>query len=201
MYKFVILRFLRAFFSLLVAGCFIGYFHSYDKYLLVFLIFVLFFYLFIEFKKDKDKTKFLVLLSGTVVCGVLGSLIEVWGIANNYWTYHNLSDNRQFPYWLPLAWGLTFLYFFRFEETIFRYINFDNFKDKLYFILVVSAILPTWGEIITIYLGVWTYNWPYKFFGVPPVAILLLMIFHSFVFLTFSYVCKKYKIKVPVFNP
>ena len=64
----------------------------------------------------------------------------------------------------------------------------------------VSATLPTWGEIITIYLGVWTYHWPYKFMGVPLLAIILLMVFHMSIFMLYSFYCRKNNIINPVFN-
>ena len=200
MLKKLSLIFLRPFISLLIIGFIIGYFHKYDFLLLV-LLFCIFIYRFYKDTKNTyEKNKIYILLAGTLISGFLGVCAEIWGIENGYWVYYDLSNNRQFPYWLPLAWGLTFMFFYRFEENILEIVKINTLKTKLIMLVVLSAILPTFGEIITIYLGVWTYTWPYQIFGVPLLAIFLLVVFHTSIFFTFTFICKKFNIQNKVFN-
>ncbi len=199
MNKFIFQRLMRAFSSLLIAGALIGFLHSYDIFLAMLLAILLFYVIYREIKKEQTEKKIFILISGTVLCAVFGFLVEFWGVTNGYWTYHDL-DGREFPYWLPFAWALTFPFLYRFEESILK-VNTFSFKTKIAFVAITSAVLPTWGEIITINLGVWTYHWPYQFFGVPLLAIFLLMVFHTFVFLFYFIYCKKNGVKNNVFNP
>lgn len=191
---------LKPIFSLLIVGFIIGIFHQYDTSLLIFLIFLFLYRLYKEMKINPYKYKVTILLIGTLISAILGIMAEIWGIQNGYWLYHDLSDNRQFPHWLPIAWGLTFMFFYRLEELILKEIKINSFKVKLFLVVFLSALLPTWGEIITINLGVWTYTWPLQVFGVPLLAIFLLVIFHTVIFLLFTYYCKKFNIQNPIFN-
>lgn len=190
----------RPFISLLIIGSIIGYFHQYDFLLLVLLVCIFVYRFYKDAMINSEKTKAYILFFGSLISGFLGVLAELWGIENGYWLYYDLSNNRQFPYWLPLAWGLTFMFFYRIEESILKVIQTDSLKTKLIMVVALSAILPTFGEIITIQLGVWTYTWSYQIFGVPALAILLLVIFHSSIFFTFLFICKKYNIQNKVFN-
>jgi hypothetical protein len=190
----------RPFISLLIIGSLIGYFHKYDflVFLLLLCVFVYRFYK--DINTNYEKNKAYILLAGTFISAVLGVFAELWGIKNGYWLYFDLSNNRQFPYWLPLAWGLTFMFFYRIEEDILKVININKFKNKLLMLVLLSAILPTFGEIITIYLGVWNYTWPYQILGVPILAIFLLVVFHTSIFFSFMFICRKYNIQNKVFN-
>lgn len=200
MLKKLLFIFFRPFLSLLIFGLIIGYFHEYDFFLLLFLS-ISFLYRFSkDIKINSEKNKVFILLAGTIISGTLGVLAELWGIENGYWLYYDLSDSRQFPYWLPLAWGLTFMFFYRIEESILKVIDINTLKSKLLMLVCLSAILPTFGEIITIYLGVWTYTWPLQIFGVPLLAIFLLVIFHTTIFFFFTFICKKFDIQNKVFN-
>ena len=200
MLKKLSLIFLRPFISLLIIGFIIGYFHKYDFLLLVLLCCIFIYRFYKDTKNTYEKNKIYILLAGTLISGFLGVCAEVWGIENGYWVYYDLSNNRQFPYWLPLAWGLTFMFFYRIEENILEIVKINTLKTKLIMLVVLSAILPTFGEIITIYLGVWTYTWPYQIFGVPLLAIFLLVVFHTSIFFTFTFICKKFNIQNKVFN-
>ena len=191
---------LKPILSLLIIGFVIGKFHENDTFLLFFLILIFFYRFYKEVKINPYKYKTTILLLGTLLSAILGVIAEVWGIENGYWLYHDLSQNRQFPHWLPLAWGLTFMFFCRLEEIILREIKINTFKNKLLLVVFLSAVLPTFGEIITINLGVWTYTWPLQIFGVPLLAIILLVVFHTSIFLLFTYYCKKLNIYNPIFN-
>lgn len=190
----------KPFISLLIIGSIIGYFHKHDLLILFLLIFMFIYRFYKDIKINPEKNKAIILLLGTLISGLLGVCAEVWGIENGYWLYYDLSNNRQFPYWLPLAWGLTFMFFYRIEENILKLIDINTYKVKLLIVVLLSAILPTFGEIITIYLGVWTYSWPLQIFGVPLLAILLLVIFHTSIFFFFVFICKKFNISNKVFN-
>jgi len=190
----------RPFLSLLIIGSVIGYFHQYDFFLLILLLCIFVYRFYKDIKINPEKHKAFILLSGTIISGLLGVFAELWGIENGYWLYYDLSDNRQFPYWLPLAWGLTFMFFYRIEENILKEIDVSTLKLKLLMVVTLSAILPTFGEIITIYFGVWTYTWPLQILGVPLLAIFLLVVFHSTVFLSFVFICNKFNITNKVFN-
>jgi len=200
MQKKLLLILLRPFTSLLIVGSIIGCFHKYDFLLLIFLFGIFTYRFYKDTKINPEKNKAYILLAGTIISSILGICAEVWGIENGYWTYYNLSDNRQFPYWLPLAWGLTFMFFYRIEENILRIMQIDTLKSKIIMLVALSAILPTFGEIITIHLGVWSYTWPYQIFGVPILAIFLLVVFHTFIFFSFMVICKTYNIQNKVFN-
>ncbi|MAD41310.1 MAG: hypothetical protein CL623_02850 [Arcobacter sp.] len=200
MQKKLLLILLRPLTSLLIVGSIIGYFHKYDFFLLVLLFCILVYRLYKDTKINPEKNKVYILLAGTFISAVLGVCAEIWGIENGYWLYYDLSNNRQFPYWLPLAWGLTFMFFYRIEENILNIIKINTLKSKVIMLVALSAILPTFGEIITIQLGVWIYTWPYQFFGVPLLAIFLLVVFHTSIFFFFIFICKKYNIKNKVFN-
>lgn len=200
MFKELVYILIRPFISLLIVGSIIGYFHQYDLILLYLLIFMFIYRFYKDIKINPEKSKVIILLAGTIISGVLGVFAEIWGIENGYWLYHDLSNNRQFPYWLPLAWGLTFMFFYRIEENILRVIKINTLKTKLLMVVLLSATLPTFGEIITIYLGVWTYTWPLQLFGVPLLAILLLVVFHTTIFLFFMFICNRFNISNKVFN-
>ena len=200
MLKTILFISFRPFISLLIIGSIIGYFHKYDFLLLLLLICIFAYRFYKDTKSRYEKNKAYILLVGTFLSGLLGVCAEVWGIENGYWLYYDLSNNRQFPYWLPLAWGLTFMFFYRIEENILKLINISSLKMKLLMVLLLSAVLPTFGEIITIYFGVWNYTWPYQLLGVPALAIFLLVIFHTTIFLFFMFICKKYNIQNKVFN-
>ena len=191
---------LRPFISLLIIGSIIGYFRKHD-FLLMLLLLCIFSYRFYKDRRiNPEKNKVYILLAGTFISAFFGICAEVWGVDNGYWMYYDLSNNRQFPYWLPLAWGLTFMFFYRIEEGIVKLININTLKAKLIMVALLSAILPTFGEIITIYFGVWNYTWPYQILGVPFLAIFLLVIFHTSIFFLFMFICKKYNIQNKVFN-
>jgi hypothetical protein len=197
--KFTFILF-KSFLLLLIIGFIIGKFHEYDLLILIFLILISSYRFYKYLKINPYKYKSIILISGVLLSGILGFTAEVWGVENGYWFYHDLSENRQYPYWLPLAWGLTFMFFHRIEEQVLEVVKINSLKVKVFLIMFLSAVLPTWGEIITINLGVWTYSWPIQFFGVPVLAIFLLVIFHTLICVTFTYSCKKLNIYDPVFN-
>ncbi|MEX2513835.1 MAG: hypothetical protein WD398_13100 [Cyclobacteriaceae bacterium] len=186
-------------FKLSIAGLFIGLFYAYDGLVATFLGLYLLTSIGKRWKKKLPDRK--IYLTGAVISGILGVCCELWGIENEYWQYHDLGGERQFPYWLPFAWALAFTFVYKLEKEIFEALNRPLWTTKMVIALGVAIIFPTIGEIITINLGVWTYSWPYQVFGVPILAIFLLMVFHSGVNLLMSWVCKYQVWKDIVFNP
>lgn len=120
---------------------------------------------------------------GILLSAGLGTLCEYWGVSNQYWTYHGLDEGRHLPAWLPFAWGGAFGFLYSVEHGLIRRCGLEHFSSKLLLVVVLSAVFPTIGEIITIQLGVWTYAWDYQIFGVPALAIVLLTVFHTGIYL------------------
>ena len=73
-------------------------------------------------------------------------------------------------------------------------------KNKIVLAIILALILPAFGEVVTIYLGVWTYYWPYQLLGVPLYAFICLVFVHMLVYTLLHFICKKYKINDLVFN-
>jgi len=193
-----LLGFLIKYTSLLIAvGVFIGLFHESDGWVALGLAVGLFIILYR--KRNLPPGERRVYYLGVGLSAVLGSLCEFWGTSNLYWQYHDLSGARNFPFWLPLAWGSAFAYLYTIERNIIALTSFEGLPSKIVITLLVSAVFPTLGEIVTIQLGVWTYNWGYQLLGVPALAIFLLMVFHTGIFLLLRQVCIKKGINSPVF--
>ena len=140
-----------------------------------------------------------ILVSGMVCTALYGSATELWGIRNNHWTYHDLSDGRTFPYWLPLAWALSFYFMYRLERQILTLLKPTVFTKFIIFFLV-ALIFPVIGEIVTIALGVWDYHWPWKIAGVPILAMVGLIALHMPVNGIFLILCKALRLNDPVFS-
>lgn len=197
-YNKLVKEILKACLKLMIAGLMIGLLHQQDLVIAVLLGIYIAWKLKVEILK-KDALNF-VLLSGMFITSFIGVIVEKWGIHNHFWTYQNLSSGRTFPYWLPLAWALAFYLMYKLESEIIAYVKPQFLLSKFVIFILVSMIFPVVGEMITINLGVWTYAWPYQFFGVPLYAILYLILLHMFVNSIFLMICNRYKIKDSVFT-
>ncbi|PZD78031.1 hypothetical protein [Mesonia sp. K7] len=160
--------------KLVAAGAVIGIFHEHDFALMLFLATLLGLDFFLKRRKKHKQIYFI----GIITTGVLGLLAEFWGVYNNHWEYHNI-DGKMFPYWLVFAWAWAFKFLYKIELFFVKKYRLNSLKSKLLLTVLVAAIFPTLGEMITIYLGVWTYAWPYQILGVPLYAIGLLVVFHT----------------------
>ncbi|MFC2109263.1 hypothetical protein ACFLSU_01695 [Bacteroidota bacterium] len=200
MNKIILLRIIRAFVTLSFGGLLIGYLHDKDLVLAIILAVLLIYKLTKEIKTDSTKGKTNILLLGTAISCLFGVIGELWGIYNEYWTYHDLTNEREFPYWLPFAWAFTFVYFYRFEKVVFANLKIKTLKSKLLVVMLIYAVFPTVGEMITIYMGVWTYEWGYQLVGVPLLAIILLVLIHNIIFISIVYYVQKKAFKDPVFD-
>lgn len=180
-----------------IAGLIIGVFHEYDFWVGV-LLFV-YFLTFLYRKIYKSDSKNWILLAGMIITGVLGICAEIWGVTNSYWEYHDLTNNRQLPYWLPFAWMFAFRFIYVLERKLIVSLQLKKMNHKIWLAVFITAFFPAYGEVITINLGVWTYSWPYQFLGVPLYAVLCLVALHMGINFILSIWVKKKGIKDPVF--
>ncbi|SEI74433.1 hypothetical protein SAMN05192553_10179 [Cyclobacterium xiamenense] len=184
--------------KLSIAGFFIGSFHAQDAWVGVILALYLAYSLVKKFRIHAEDRY--VFLTGSLLGGLLGVCCEAWGIYYGHWEYHDLGG-RTFPYWLPFAWSLAFTFVYQLEKDLFASLRMERTRDKVILTLLVALIFPTYGEIITIQMGVWTYAWPYQFFGVPLLAIFLLVVFHTGVNYLMVQICRRMGWQNEVFHP
>lgn len=188
---------LKALLKLVIAGVLIGILKQYDLAIAILLILKIIHNIYKEILKPKTNKNWL-LLAGMLLTGFGGVVGETWGVANGYWEYHQVS--REIPLWVPFAWMLAFHYLYKLERNIIPYLKHPTQKNKIVLAIILALILPAFGEVITILLGVWTYYWPYQIFGVPLYAFLCLLFVHMLVYSILHYACKKYKIDDIVYN-
>lgn len=188
---------LKAIFKLVVAGFLIGYLKQNDLVIAGLLILKIIHNIYKEIIKPKSNKNWL-LLVGMLLTGFGGIVGETWGVTNGYWKYHEVT--RELPLWLPFAWMLAFHYLYKLERNLIPLLKEQSQKNKIILAVILALILPAFGEVITIYLGVWTYYWPYQLLGVPIYAFICLVFVHMLVYTILHFVCKKYNIKDIVFN-
>ncbi|WP_299050693.1 hypothetical protein [uncultured Polaribacter sp.] len=187
---------LKALSKLIVAGLLIGFLKQYDLIIAVLLALKICHNIYLEVIQPKHKNW--LLLIGMLLTGFGGIVGETWGVTNGYWEYHKVS--RELPLWLPFAWMLAFHYLYKLERNLIPLLRKQSPQSKIILAIILALILPAFGEVITIYMGVWTYYWPYQIFGVPLYAFLCLLFVHMLVYTILHFICKKYKINDVVFN-
>jgi len=188
---------LKSLLKLIIAGVFIGILKKYDAIIAGVLLLKATHVIYKEIIKPKTTKNWLLLIGMLLTCfgGIIG---ENWGVTNVYWKYHEV--NKALPLWLPFAWMLAFYYLYKLERNLFPLLTNQSQRNKIILALLLALILPAFGEVITIYLGVWTYYWPYQIFGVPLYALICLIFVHMLVYTILHFICKKYKINDLVFN-
>ena len=195
-YNNFLLEILKAFIKLCIAGLLIGLLKSYDLIIALILLIKI---IHVVYKNVIiSKIKNWILLYGMSLTGLAGMIGENWGVSNAYWEYHKVS--RELPLWLPFAWMLAFYFLYSIESRLIAYLKYKTIKNKLIIAFWLSLLVPAFGEIITINLGVWTYYWPYQLFGVPLYAFMCLVFVHMIVYGILAFVCKKKKINDVVFT-
>ena len=155
----------RIFQSLLVialGGVFIGLFHEHDGMVALALAISGVWFLRNTYLKNPTQAQAFVLISGMFISAAFGTIVEYWGIQNGYWAYHDLSGNPPFPLWLPIAWSLAFIGLYRVESHFVQHLKITSMHKKLTLACAFSIFLPTWGEVIAINMGVWSYTWDYE---------------------------------------
>lgn len=195
-YRVFLLEILKAIIKLCIAGFLIGFLKSYDAIIAIILFLKI---LHVIYKNIIiAETKNWILLIGMIVTGFGGMVGENWGVGNNYWEYHEVS--KELPLWLPFAWMLAFYFLYSIESRLIAFLTNKTISNKLIIAFWLSLLVPAFGEVITINLGVWTYYWPYQIFGVPLYAFICLVFVHMLVYGILSFICKKWKIKDIVFT-
>jgi hypothetical protein len=195
--KLFLTEILKALAKLIIAGIFIGVLKKYDAVIAIILLLKIFHNIYTEIIKPKTNKNWLLLI-GMLLTGFGGIVGETWGVTNGYWEYHEVT--RKLPLWLPFAWMLAFHYLYKLERNLIPLIVNQSIKNKIILAILLALILPAFGEVITIYLGVWTYYWPYQLLGVPLYAFICLVFVHMLVYSILHAVCKKFKINDVVFN-
>ena len=183
--------------KLSIGGILIGLLHQYDLILAGLLGIHFIRFIIKNYLVTNDRNW--VLLLGMIVSGILGISAEMWGVSNGFWEYHDLSNNRQLPYWLPLAWMYAFRFIYLLERKLIVALQLESIRQKTWLAVAIAAFFPAYGEVITINLGVWTYTWPYQFLGVPLYAVLCLIAFHMGINFILTLWVKRKKIDDPVF--
>ena len=195
-YKGFLIETLKAIIKLCIAGFLIGFLKSYDAIIAIILFLKI---LHVIYKNIIiAETKNWILLIGMIVTGFGGIVGEKWGVSNNYWEYHEVS--KELPLWLPFAWMLAFYFLYSIESKLIAFLKNKTINNKLIIAFWLSLLVPAFGEVITINLGVWTYYWPYQIFGVPLYAFICLVFVHMLVYGILSFICKKWKINDIVFS-
>ena len=195
-HKGFLIETLKAIIKLCIAGFLIGFLKSYDAIIAIILFLKI---LHVIYKNIIiAETKNWILLIGMIVTGFGGMVGENWGVSNNYWEYHEVS--KELPLWLPFAWMLAFYFLYSIESRLIAFLKNKTISNKLIIAFWLSLLVPAFGEVITINLGVWTYYWPYQIFGVPLYAFICLVFVHMLVYGILSFICKKWKINDIVFT-
>ena len=191
------IQILKALLKLIVAGILIGLLKKYDAVIAVILLLKIGYNIYEEIIQPKTNKNWLLLI-GMLLTGFGGIVGETWGVANGYWEYHVVAS--ALPLWLPFAWMLAFHYLYKLERSLIPFLAKQTQKNKIVLAIVLALLLPAFGEVITIYLGVWTYYWPYQILGVPLYAFICLVFVHMLVYTILHFICKKYRIEDVVFN-
>ena len=195
--KQFLIEILKALIKLIIAGILIGVLKQYDAIIAGLLILKIVHNIYKEIISPKTNKNWMLLI-GMLLTGFGGIVGENWGVTNGYWEYHEVT--RKLPLWLPFAWMLAFHYLYKLERNLIPLLSNQTQKNKIILAIVLALILPAFGEVITIYLGVWTYYWPFQILGVPLYAFICLVFVHMLVYTILHFACKKYNIKDIVFN-
>lgn len=190
------LELFKSLIKLIVAGVLIGVLKKYDALIAGILLLKVAQNIYKEIIKPKTHKNWMLLI-GMLLTGFGGIVGETWGVYNGYWEYHQVD--RNLPLWLPFAWMLAFHYLYKLEKNLIPLLSNQSQKNKIILAIILALILPAFGEVITIQLGVWTYYWPYQILGVPLYAFICLVFVHMLVYTILHLVCKKYNIKDLVF--
>jgi len=180
--------------KIIIAAIVIGYFHAQEDILLIALGLTVVYKLLKEPKNSRG-----LFLLGMLLTGSLGVFIEYFGTKWNYWEYHDIQG--QLPTYLYFVWMLAFAFLYSLERKVFTHFNQISSINRMSVCILILIVYPTLGEIITIYLGVWTYYFPYQFYGVSHHTILSIACVHILINYLLSIFYKRKNIKDVVLNP
>lgn len=186
--------------SLLIMASIISYFKTYHYYIGILLLLLITKYLFRSYKKvDLIKPVFWLSVFGMFFTAISGLIVEIWGTYNGYWIYLDIPENIEIPFWVPFAWGLAYKTLYKVELILLP--HFTSQRSKWIFCIMLPAVVfPVIGEIFVIYFGTWNYTWQPQYFGMPPLAIFLLCVFHVGIVVTMCKICQKFSIIDPVYS-
>jgi len=162
--------------KLTIGGITLGLLHHYDWFVALLLIAKIGH---TYYKRKKANTLSIKLVLGFFLTASLGLLAEYLGTEFHFWEYHDI--NTQLPLWLFFAWGAAFVIIYQTEEQIMELKPNLSKRNQSLSLLFLVAFFPTYGEIIAIQLGTWSYYMPYQILGVPIVAIVALIAIHAIV--------------------
>ncbi len=117
-----------AFVKITIPGIIIGVFHKHDFWVGLLLFTYLLVFLYKNYLRKASKNW--ILLAGMIITGILGICAEIWGVTNGFWEYHDLSNNRQLPYWLPFAWMFAFRFIYKLESDLIVSLQLKNMSHK-----------------------------------------------------------------------
>lgn len=187
-------------FLLFLMASIISYFKSYHYYLGALLLLLITKSLFRSYKKaGTNKAVFWLSVFGVIFTAIAGLIVEKWGTYNGYWTYLDIPENIDIPFWVPFAWGLAYKALYRVERSLIPYFS-SPIKKWVFCVMFPALILPVIGEVFVIYFGTWNYTWQPQYFGMPPIAVFLLCLFHVGIVITMCKICQKYSIIDPVYS-
>lgn len=179
-----------------LAGILIGYLHEFDTIVACILLLKAIHSIYdLGFKKGQKNW---IVPIGMILTGIIGIGSEYLGVTYNHWEYHDIGNHL--PHWLVLAWMLSFSFIYKIERGIFDSLKDKSLKNKIIWALFVAFLFPVFGEVITIYLGVWTYHIPYQFLGIPFLVYVGLPFIHLCINAALFYINKKYNFKDSVFS-
>lgn len=187
---------IKATVKITAAGILIGYLHEYDTIVAIILLLKILHSLYdLGFKNGQKNW---IVPIGMIITGIVGIGSEHIGVTYNHWEYHDVGNNL--PNWLLFAWMLSFSFIYKIEKGIFESLANKSIKNKIIWAMIIAFIFPAFGELITIYLGVWTYYIPYQFLGIPLIIYFGLPALHLLINASIFLINKKYNIQDPVFS-
>lgn len=188
------------FFLLFFAASIISYFKSYHYYIGIFLLLKIIISMIRSYNNaGTNKSVFWLSLFGVIFTAITGLIAEKWGTHNGFWIYLHIPKNVEIPFWVPFAWGLAYKTLYRIERNLIQYFS-SPVKKWIFCVIIPAIVLPTVGEAFVIYFDTWIYTWQPQYFGIPPMAIVLLCAFHVSIVVIMCKICQKFSINDPVYS-
>ena len=184
------LRILKVCAIVVVMGVLIGVFHQWHVLLGGLLFgFMILYPIRSLAQKTENTPQLLLTVAGMGLNLVAGTLVELWGTHNGHWTYWDLPPGVMVPFWVPVAWAWAYKVVHKVETILLENYPAEGIRKWAFLIILPSIVIPTLGELVAINLGVWSYHWQPQIWGMPPLAAVLLGVFHVFVFWLMKWVC------------
>jgi len=193
-----IIEFLKAAAKVTIAGVAIGLLKEYPYWIAGITFLKIAHVVYVSVIKPKVDRNW-ILVTGMFLTGGLGILAEYWGVSQSYWEYHYIDSTL--PAWLPFAWMMAFYILYTLEHHLVPYLKNPSLTNRVVLMIVLTLVIPAFGEMVAINMDVWSYSWPYQLFGVPVYAFIALVIIHMFVYLILYLIFKNSYGKMLPFAP